>query len=251
VEEALVDPKWAQAIQEEMEASQKNNTWRLIPLPKGKKIVGCKWVFSVKYKADGSIDRHKERLVAKGFTQTYNIDFTKTFSPVTKLNTIRVILSLAENLDWPLLQLNVKNIFLHGNIEEEVYMYIPSGYMPSSKTKVVCKLEQTLYGLKKSPQAWFGRFSSAMRRYGFNQSKANHNLFLKHRQGKVTTLIVYVDDMIITRDDTEEISRLQEQLAAEFEMKNLDGLKFFLGIEVERSQRNFFVSKKVCVEPIG
>jgi len=224
-----------------MEALQKNNTWRVIPLPEGKKTVGCKWVFSIKYKVDGSIDRYKARLVAKGFTQTYGIDYTETFSPVAKLNTVRVLLSLAANLDWPLLQLDVKNVFLHADLKD-VYMNIPPGYMCPSSIGVVCKLERALYGLKQSPRAWFGRFSTIMRRYGYIQSNADHTLFLKHKHGKVTALIVYVDDMIITRDDTEEISILQEKLAAEFEMKNLGGQKYFLGIEVARSKRGIFLS---------
>ena len=109
VELALADPKWAQAIQEELEALQKNNTWRLVPLSERKKLVGCKWVFSMKYKVDGSIDRYKARLVAKGFTQTYGIDYLETFSSIAKLNTVRVLLSLVANLDWSLLQLDVKN----------------------------------------------------------------------------------------------------------------------------------------------
>lgn len=104
VHEALANLKWSQAIQEEMEALQKNNTWDLVSLPKGKKSVGSKWVFSIKYKADGSIKRYKAKLVAKGYTQTYGIDYQETFSPVGKLNTIRVLLSLATNLDWPLHQ---------------------------------------------------------------------------------------------------------------------------------------------------
>ena len=109
-------------------------------------------------------------------------------------------------------------------------MDIPPGYTTSSKTEIVCKLQKALYGLKHSSRAWFGQFSLAMRKYGFTQSNSDHTLFLKHRLGKVTTLIIYVDDMIITGDDTEEISRLQGQLATEFEMKNLRGLKYFLRI---------------------
>ncbi|KAL6333295.1 hypothetical protein AAG906_028478 [Vitis piasezkii] len=143
------------AIQEELEALQKNNTWRLVPLPEGKKLVGCKWVFSIKYKVDGSIDRYKARLMAKRLTQTYGVDYLETFSPVAKLNTVRVLLSLATNLDWPLLQLDGKNTFLHGDLEEEVYMDISSGYTTSSEAKIVCKLERALYGLKQSPRAWF------------------------------------------------------------------------------------------------
>jgi hypothetical protein len=124
-----------------MEALQKNNIWKLIPQPEGKKTVGCKWVFSIKYKADGLIDRYKARLVVKGFTQTYGIDYVDSFSPVAKLNTVRVLLSLVTNLDWPQLQLNVKNAFLYGDFEEEVYMDIPPGFTTSSGTGVVCKLE--------------------------------------------------------------------------------------------------------------
>jgi hypothetical protein len=172
------------------------------------------------------------------------VDYQETFSPVAKLNTVRVLLSLAANLDWPLHQFDVKNAFLHGDIEEEVYMDIPPGYNASSKAEVVCKLQRALYGLKQSPRAWFGRFSAAMRKYGFQQSNSDHTLFLKHRLGKVTTLIIYVDDMIITGDDMEEISRLQEQLATEFEMKNLGGLKYFLGIEVARTKQGISLSQR-------
>lgn len=244
VQEALADPKWTQAIKEEMGALLKNQTWTLVPLPKGKKTVGCKWVFSIKHKVDGSVERYKARLVAKGYTQTYGVDYQDTFSPVAKLNTVRVLLSLAANLDWPLHQFDVKNAFLHGDLEEEVYMDTPPGYMASSKAKVVCKLQRALYGLKQSPRAWFGRFSLAMKKYGFRQSNSDHTLFLKHQQGKVTALIIYVDDMIITGDDMEEITKLEKQLATEFEMKNLGGLKYFLGIEVARSKRGIFLSQK-------
>jgi hypothetical protein len=126
-------------------------------------------------------------------------------------------------------------------------MDIPPGFTSSSGTGVVSKFERALYGLKQSPRAWFGRFSLAMRRYGFVQSNADHTLFLKHRQKRLTALIIFVDDMIITGDDTEEMSKLQEQLSAEFEMKNLGGLKYFLGIEVARSQKGIFLSQRKYV----
>ena len=127
---------------------------------------------------------------------------------MAKLSTIRVLLSLVADLGWPLHQLDVKNTFLHGDLEEEIYMDIPPGYMANTEDKIVCKLQRTLYGLKQSPRAWFGRLNSAMKKYGFQQSNSDYILFLKHQQGKVTTLIVYVDDMIIIGDDFEEIVRL-------------------------------------------
>ncbi|BBH05273.1 ABC-2 type transporter family protein [Prunus dulcis] len=227
VSEALKDPKWVQAIKEEMKALEKNQTWTLETIPRGKKTIGCRWVFTIKHNADGSIERYKARLVAKGYTQTYGIDYEETFAPVAKLNTVRVLLSLAANLDWPLHQFDVKNAFLHGELTR--------------------RLRKALYGLKQSPRAWFGRFTMAMKNNGFKQCNSDHTLFLKHRKGKVTALIIYVDDMIITGNDKQEISQLQDYLATEFEMKDLGGLKYFLGIEVARSQQGIFLSQRKYV----
>jgi hypothetical protein len=123
IDEALKDSKWTRAVKEEMEALLKNETWTLVPLPKGKKTMGFKWVFSIKHKADGSINRYKASLVAKGYTQTYGIDYQETFSPVAKLNTVRVLLSLAVNLDWQLHQFDVKNAFLHGDLGKSTWMF--------------------------------------------------------------------------------------------------------------------------------
>ncbi|BBG97847.1 aldose 1-epimerase family protein [Prunus dulcis] len=166
--------------------------------------------------------RYKARLVAKGYTQTYGIDYEETFAPVAKLNTVRVLLSLAANLDWSLHQFDVKNAFLHGELMEEVYMDIPPGYN-TTQTGTVCRLRKALYGLKQSPRPWFGRFTMAMKNNGFKQCNSDHTLILKHRKGKVTTLIIYVDDMIITGNDKQEITQLQDYLATKFEMKDLGG----------------------------
>ena len=245
IQEALQHPEWRKAVNEEIQALQKNDTWKITKLPQGKRPVGCKWVFNVKYKADGRIDRYKARLVAKGFTQTYGIDFQETFAPVAKLNTIRVLLSLAANLDWNLHQLDVKNAFLNGDLEEEVYMEIPPGLKLSSSNDLVCKLQKSLYGLKQSPRAWFERFTKVIKGEEFSQGQSDHTLFIKRSPGgKITVLIVYVDDIIVTGNDEEEISRLKTVLSKEFEIKDLGTLRYFLGMEVARSSKGIFVSQR-------
>jgi hypothetical protein len=118
LQEALSDPKWRTTMHEDMEALHKNKTWDLVKLPNGKKVVGCKWVFTIKHKADGSLKRYKARLVAKDFTQTYGIDYEETFASIAKMNSIRVLLSIVANLDWPLHQFDLKNAFVHGDLEE-------------------------------------------------------------------------------------------------------------------------------------
>ncbi|KAM2062109.1 hypothetical protein TB2_047101 [Malus domestica] len=163
------------------------------------------------------------------------------------MNTIRVILSLAANLDWPLRQFDVKNEFLHGDLEEEGYMDFPLGYGIENSNGKVCRLQKALYGLKQSPRAWFGRFTKAMKKYGYRQGNSNHTLFIKHKGGKVTLLIIYVDDMIVTSDDTIEIEQLQGYLSSKFETKDLGSLKYFLGIEVARSQEEIYLSQRKYV----
>lgn len=151
----------------EYQALQRNKTWHLVPRPKRKDIIGCKWVYKIKRKADGSIDRYKARLVAKGFKQRYGIDYEDTFSPVVKAATIRLILSIAVSRGWSLRQLDVQNAFLHGILEEEVYMQQPPGYESKTCPSYVCKLDNTLYGLKEAPRAWYARLCSKLETLGF------------------------------------------------------------------------------------
>ena len=244
VQNALAIPEWREAVLEEMKALEKNRTWDIEALPKGKKTVGCKWVFTTKYKSDGTLDRYKARLVAKGFTQTYGIDYSETFAPVAKLNTVRVLLSLAANLDWPLLQLDVKNAFLNGDLEEEVYMDPPPGFEQKFGSRV-CRLRKSLYGLKQSPRAWFEKFTQSVKKQGYSQAQTDHTMFFKHsKDGRLTVLIVYVDDIILTGDDQKEMERLKTSLATEFEIKDLGSLRYFLGMEVARSRKGIVVSQR-------
>ena len=158
----------------------------MVKLPQEKKTVGSKWVFSVKYKSNGTTDKLKARPIAKEYTQTYEIDYQENFALLAKMNTIRVIFSLAVNLDQPLRQFNVKNVFLHSDLLKEVYMAPSPRFTP--KEGKVCKLKKTLYGLKQSSRAWFGRVSYLME-YGFKQSMAGHTLFSK-RDGDGITLLI-------------------------------------------------------------
>ena len=178
IQEALSQPEWKKAVHEEMEALEKNQTWSIQELPKGKPIVGCKWVFTPKFRSDGTLERYKARLVAKGFTQTFGIDYTETFAPVAKLNTVRILISIVVNLDWTLRQFDVNNDFLNGKLEEEVYMQPPLGFEDRFESRI-CKLEKALYGLKQSPRAWFERFTQFVKGQDYCQAQSDHTLFTK------------------------------------------------------------------------
>ncbi|RVW69268.1 Copia protein [Vitis vinifera] len=245
IQEALKISEWKKAVQDEIDALEKNGTWTITDLPVGKRPVGCKWIFTIKYKADGSVERFKARLVARGFTQSYGIDYQETFAPVAKLNTIRILLSLAVNQDWCLQQLDIKNAFLNGDLEEEVYMEIPPGFEESMAKNQVCKLQKSLYGLKQSPRAWFDRFTKAVLKLGYKQGQADHTLFVKKSHaGKMAILIVYVDDIILSGNDMEELQNLTKYLSEEFEVKDLGNLKYFLGMVVARSRKGIVVSQR-------
>ena len=148
-----------------------------------------------------------------------------------KINTIYVLISLAVNLDWPLMQLDVKDVVLNGDLEEEVYMDFPPRVKIEGNGKA-CRLKKSLYELKQSPRAWFGQFTRAVRQHGYQKTHADHTLFYKRQATGITILIVYVDDIILIGDNREEIHKIIRKLAVEFEMKDLGNLIFFLGMEV-------------------
>lgn len=167
VQEAMSDPKWKNAVMEEMNTLIKNNTWDVVTLLANQKVVACRWVFSVRHNTNGSVERYKARLVVQGFTQTYGIDYEETFAPVAKLNSIRVLIFLVVNLDWPLFQFDIKNAFLNGDLDEDIYMKMPFDFKQGAGYVIVCKLKKFLYGLKQSPRAWFKKFSMTLNRVGY------------------------------------------------------------------------------------
>ncbi|KAJ9544458.1 hypothetical protein OSB04_024165 [Centaurea solstitialis] len=179
-------------------------------LPAGKKAIGCKWVFTVKVNPDGSVARLKARLVAKGYAQTYGVDYSETFSPVAKVTSIRLFISLAATYDWVLHQLDVKNAFLHGDLHEEVYMEQPPGFVAQGESGRVCRLRKSLYGLKQSPRDWFGRFNAVVTEFGLRRSSFDHSVFFTSSSSGCILLVVYVDDIVITGSDRTGIMKLKE-----------------------------------------
>lgn len=249
VSEAMREPQWVLAMQTEMDALQRNHTWDLVPLPSGVKPVGCRWVYTLKFLADGTIDRHKARLVAKGFTQVPGRDFGATFAPVAKLTTVRLIISLAAEYSWPLHQLDVKNAFLHGDLDEIIYMDTPPGFRGEGEyAGKVCRLRKSLYGLKQSPRAWFSRFSDVVVHLGFTRCHSDHTCFIRRNtSGQCVILLVYVDDIIITGDDISGTAQVKVDLGKVFDVKDLGFLRYFLGIEVARSSRGVVLSQRKYV----
>ncbi|KAL0744686.1 hypothetical protein Bca101_100787 [Brassica carinata] len=243
-EEAMLDKEWKESVRAEAGAMVKNDTWYESELPKGKKAVSSRWIFTIKYKADGQIERKKSRLVARGFTQTYGEDYIETFAPVAKLHTIRIVLSLAVNLGWGLWQMDVKNAFLQGELEDEVYMHPPPGLEHLVKKGNVLRLKKAIYGLKQSPRAWYNKLSTTLNGRGFKKSELDHTLFTFTTPSGMIALLVYVDDIIITGSDKEGIIATKEFLKSMFEIKDLGEMKYFLGIEICRSKEGLFMSQR-------
>jgi histone deacetylase 1/2 len=215
--EALSNPLWKAAMDNEISALMKNKTWHLVPPPRGENIIDWKWVFKVKRKVDGSLERYKGRLGAKGYKQRYDIDYEDTFSLVVKAATIRLVLSLAVSKGWTLRQLDVQNAFLHGILEEEVFMRQPPGFEDKKNPHYVCKLDKALYGLKQAPRAWYSRLSGKLQKLGFVLSKANTSLFYYKKGMHTIYMLVYVDGIIIASSSEDLVNALLSHLISEEE----------------------------------
>ena len=199
-EQAITHPGWVEAMDKEINALQVNNTWEVVSLLPNKKAVSCKWVYKTKLKANGTLERLKARLVIRGFTQQYGVDYQEVFSPVVRMATIRTIMALAATKEWGMYQLDMNNAFLHGELDEEVYMQMPKG-IPNPENKV-CRLKKSLYGLKQGSRQWFTKLKDTLLSLGYVQSKNDYSLFLNKTSTNITIIAVYVDDILLTRSDS-------------------------------------------------
>ena len=225
--------KWECAMQSELDNIYKNGTWDLLPLPKNRKALPCKWVYKYKYTSDKTSPQYKARLVAKGFKQEHGVEFDEIFSPVVKITTLRKLLALAANQDLELVQMDVKTAFLHGELNEEIYMEQPEGYEVSGKEHLVCKLKKSLYGLKQSPRLWYQKFDAFMKTQGCIRSNEDPCLYTKKCLDESSiALILYVDDMLIVGKNKDELSLLKKNLSQTFDMKDLGDTKHILGMRI-------------------
>ncbi|CAB79159.1 LTR retrotransposon like protein [Arabidopsis thaliana] len=244
--EAMVDKAWREAMSAEIESLRVNQTFSIVNLPPGKRALGNKWVYKIKYRSDGAIERYKARLVVLGNCQKEGVDYDETFAPVAKMSTVRLFLGVAAARDWHVHQMDVHNAFLHGDLKEEVYMKLPQGFQCDDPSKV-CRLHKSLYGLKQAPRCWFSKLSSALKQYGFTQSLSDYSLFSYNNDGVFVHVLVYVDDLIISGSCPDAVAQFKSYLESCFHMKDLGLLKYFLGIEVSRNAQGFYLSQRKYV----
>jgi hypothetical protein len=164
---------------EEMDALYENEAWDIVDFPTRRKSIGIKWLFKKKFNAEGKVEKYKAPLVAKGYSQVEGIDFGDIFSPVAKLTSIRFLLSITVSFDLEVEQMDVKTSFLHGDLEEQIYMKQPEGFVVKGKKELICKLKKSLYGLKQSPRMWYQNFDTYILGFGFVRSRADHCVYSK------------------------------------------------------------------------
>ncbi|CAL1371911.1 unnamed protein product [Linum trigynum] len=228
-------PKWDATMTDEVTALEANQTWDVVDRTPDMSVVGSKWVYNIKMNPDGSLECFKARVVAQGFSQEYGIDYDETFALVAKMKTVRCVLAVAAMRDWPLVHLDVKNAFLHGDLKETIYMACPPGYSKGGPDKV-CRLKRSLYGLKQAPRAWFEKFHGTVIQAGFVQSQNDPSLFLRTTSQGITILLLSGSDQVGIRS-------LTSALHQEFKLKELGDVSYFLGLEIERSDHSIFVSQ--------
>ncbi|KAJ7954712.1 Retrovirus-related Pol polyprotein from transposon TNT 1-94 [Quillaja saponaria] len=230
---------------------QKNHTGELTDLPRGHKTIGVKWVYKTKMKENGEVDKYEARLVAKGYKQEFGVDFKEVVAPVARLDTIRLVVALAAQNSWSIFQLDVKSTFLHGELEEQVFIDQPPGYVKLGSEHKVYKLKKALYGLKQAPQAWYSRIDKYFLEESFEKCPYEHTLFVKNEDGgKMLLVCLYVDDLIFTGNDVVMFEKFKKSMMVEFEMSDLGMMHYFLGIEVVQSSAGIFISQKKYIRDV-
>ena len=254
-EEAVSCPQselWLDAMRDEIQSMRHNGVWELIELPERQRPIGCKWVYKTKRDSKGKVEKFKARLVAKGFTQREGVDYEATFSPVSSKDSFRVIMALVAHFDMELHHIDVKTAFLNGDLNEEVYMMQPEGFVANDSGKLVCRLKKSIYGLKQASRQWYLKFHSVVTSYGFVENKVDQCIYCKVSGRKFIFLILYVDDILLASSDLGLLHETKRMLSNNFDMKDLGEASFVLGIEIHRNRscRSLGLSQRAYVDRV-
>ncbi|GJU38243.1 zinc finger, CCHC-type containing protein [Tanacetum coccineum] len=242
---------WKEAIDDEIGSIMENNTWVLSDLPPGCKPLGCKWIFKRKMKVDGTIDKFKARLVIQGFRQKEGIDYFDTYAPVARITTIRLLLALAAIHNLVIHQMDVKTAFLNGDLDEEVYMKQPEGFVMPGNEHKVCKLVKSLYGLKQAPKQWHQKFDEVVLSSGFLLNQSDKCVYSKFdSSGKGVIICLYVDDMLIFGTDQNQVDKTKKFLSSRFSMKDMGEADVILGIKIKRENKGIVITQSHYIEKI-
>ncbi|GJX36181.1 zinc finger, CCHC-type containing protein [Tanacetum coccineum] len=242
---------WKEAIDDEIGSIMENNTWVLSDLPPRCKTLGCKWIFKRKMKVDGTIDKFKARLVIQGFRQKEGIDYFDTYAPVARITTIRLLLALAVVHNLVIHQMDVKTTFLNGDLDEEVYMKQPEGFVMSGNKHKVCKLVKSLYGLEQAPKQWHQKFDEVVLSSGFLLNQSDKCVYSKFDDsGKGVIICLYVDDMLIFRTDQNQIDKTKKFLSSRFSMKDMGEADIIFGIKIKRENKGIVITQSHYIEKI-
>jgi hypothetical protein len=243
VDEALQDEGWVSAMHEELHQFTRNDVWTLVPRPVEQNIIGTKWIFKNKTDEHGTVVQNKARLVAQGYTQIEGVDFDETFAPVARLESIRILLSIACHLGFKLYQMDVKSAFLNGVLQEEVYVEQPKGFQDPHHPHHVYKLKKALYGLKQAPRAWYERLTTYLLAKGFTRGQADRTLFIRKQGTHKLIAQIYVDDIIFGANLDSLAHEFSEEMKQEFEMSMIGELNYFLGLQVKQTAEGIFISQ--------
>ena len=236
--EASKDDNWRNAMKEEYDSLVNNDTWELVELPPGRKAIRCKWVYKIKQNSDGTIAKYKARLVAKGFTQKEGIDFNETYAPVTKMTTIKSLISIATIEEMNIKQMDFSTAFLNSDLAEEIYMVQPAGFEFEGENgrTLVCKLKRALYGLKQAGRNWNKMLDKWLKEYGFIASQIDPCLYILRRNGSILMLAVYVDDIISADNDPKLRQEFIKKIGQKFKIVDLGDAKWVLATKLERTK---------------
>lgn len=253
--EALASPeasRWKAAMDEELQALDKNSTWDLVPHPKNSKVLQTKWVYKIKRDTDGEVSRYKARLCVKGCAQKAGSDYNEIFAPTTRYDSIRVLLAIAAQNCYELMQFDVKTAFLYGELDEKVFMYVPEGLKPPESTSdLVCKLNKSLYGLKQAPRCWNRRFHQFLNEYGFQRCETDRCLYMALINNIKVILVIFVDDGLILSESRDVILQVLQQLKLEFEVTTCE-LSYYVGMQIQRNPEtgSIFIYQKRYIEQL-